>query len=452
MTLTNAVQKRHEETIRKLEQELQQEQDMRKRDVEQERQQRRQERMEPEANVISKLRMKDALIDSLASRMERIEKLQSAYCTIQSNKDPAGVGPLATLTAEFSTYMKENVELEATIERLRFKHDALSKSTQDVQRFLNGLSTTVQNSGHAMSLGVEKIRVGSVEMKEKIHGVDFKLCNTTRGTEEDTSPYVEPAVPLVVQDLQLQVRNIREECEELGKQISEMQLSIDANRNAITRISKPEMSSAGTPRLPSHHSPRQGDKGPWEKTLIFGAIPEESIPPSLCADFFDMSAPKSIDSMNRREQPKSELQGMSAQYSLPGGTFSSCSPPHDIPVSTAPKKYQQSGSYGNVHNDSLRGNMNTTNHDVYAPLKSDCVYPGDIHTDRVHKSAAGATGSHTIQIKPSLDETSEMEFRDQPTHDGRPPRGQDGEWRHCRGLDLRYFDSTTGSFNAFAPL
>ena len=89
------------------------------------------------------------------------------------------------------------------------------------------------------------------------------------------------------------------------------------------------------------------------------------------------------------------------------------------------------------------------NNDVYAHLKSDRVYSGDIHVDCVHKSVAGATGSHTIQIKSSLDETSDVEFRDQPTHYGRPPRGRDGEWRHCRGLD---FDSTTGSFDAFAPL
>ena len=196
MTQTNAVQKSHEETIRKLEQELQQERDERKRDLEQERQQRRQERMELEANVIGKLRMKDALIDSLASRMERIENLQSTYCTIQSNKDPEGVGPLATLTAEFSAYMKKNVEHEATIESLRFKHDALSKSTQQVQQSLNGLSTTAQNSGDAMSLRVEKIRVRCVQMKKNLDGVDFKLGNNTRGTKEDTSPYVEPAVPL----------------------------------------------------------------------------------------------------------------------------------------------------------------------------------------------------------------------------------------------------------------
>ena len=127
----------------------------------------------------------DALIDSLASRMERIEKLQSTYCNIQSNKDPEGVGPLATLTAEFSAYMKKNVELEAKIESLRFKHDALSKSTQDVQQSLNALSTTVQTSGHAMSLRVEKIRVGCVEMKKKLDGVDFKLGNSTKGINEN---------------------------------------------------------------------------------------------------------------------------------------------------------------------------------------------------------------------------------------------------------------------------
>ena len=279
MAQTNAVQESHEETIRKLEQELQQERDKRKRDLEQERQHRRQERVELEAHVIGKLRMKDALIDSLVSRMEQIEKLQSTYCNIQSNKDPEGVGPLATLTAEFSAYMKKNVELEAKIESLRFKHDALSNSTQDVQQSLNALSTTVQTSGHAMSLRVEKIRVGYVEMKKKLDGVDFKLGNSTKGINENTSPFVEPAVPLVVQDLQLQVRTIREEGEELGKRISGMQLSIDAKRKATTRISKHESPSAGTPRLPSHHSPRQGDKGHWEKT--HGAFWSRVTPPEL---------------------------------------------------------------------------------------------------------------------------------------------------------------------------
>ena len=288
--------------------------------------------------------------------------------------------------------------------------------------------------------------------KKKLNGVDFKLGNTTRGTKEDTPPYVEPAVPLVVQDLQPHSRNIREEGDELGKRISGMQLNIDAKRNAITQISKHELSSAGTPRVASHHSPQQGDKGPSEKTFIFGASPEKSIPPSLRADFFDMSAPKSIESMNTRIQPKSELQGISAQYSLPGGSPASCPLPHNVPVSTASKKYHQSGSYGNVYNDSLRGNMYLRNHDVYVHLRSDQIYSGDIHADCVHKSVAGATSWHTIQIKPSLHETSEMEFRDRPTHDGRPPRGQDSEWRHCRGSDLRYFDSTTGSFNVFAPL
>ena len=87
--------------------------------------------MELEANAISILRMKDGLIDSSASRMERIEKLQSTPCSIQSTKDPEGVGPLATLTTEFSTYIKQNVELESKIEHLRFNHYALNKSTQD---------------------------------------------------------------------------------------------------------------------------------------------------------------------------------------------------------------------------------------------------------------------------------------------------------------------------------
>ena len=164
-----------------------------------------------------------------------------------------------------------------------------------------------------MSLRVEKIRVGCVEMKLELDSVDFKLGNTTRGTKEDTSPSVEHTVPLPVQDLQLQVGNIREEGEELGKPISGMKLSIDANRNAITRISKHELSSVGTARLPRHHSPQEGDKCAWQKALIFGTRPEISIPPSLCADLFDKSAPKSIESMNRREQPKSEVQGTSAQ-------------------------------------------------------------------------------------------------------------------------------------------
>ena len=146
--------------------------------------------------------------------MELIEKLQSTYCIIQYNKDPESVGPLATLTAQVSTYMKQNVELEATIERFRFKHDALRESTQEVQQSLNKLSTTVQNSGHAMSLPVEKIGVGCVELKRKLHGVDFGFGSTTRGTKGDMSPHVEFAVPLVVQDLQLQVRSIGEEGEE----------------------------------------------------------------------------------------------------------------------------------------------------------------------------------------------------------------------------------------------
>ena len=75
MTQINAVQKSHEETIRKLEQELLQERDEREPDLEQERQQRRQERMELEAKVIGNMRMKDALIDCLASGTEQIEIL-----------------------------------------------------------------------------------------------------------------------------------------------------------------------------------------------------------------------------------------------------------------------------------------------------------------------------------------------------------------------------------------
>ena len=72
--------------------------------------------MELEANVIGELRMKDALIYSLASRKGFNGNLQSTYCTIQSNKDPEGAGQLATLTAKFSTYMKPNVDRETKIE------------------------------------------------------------------------------------------------------------------------------------------------------------------------------------------------------------------------------------------------------------------------------------------------------------------------------------------------
>ena len=167
MAHTNAVQKSHEETIGKLEQELQQEREEQKRDLQQERQHRRQERVELEVNVIGKLRMEDALFDSLASRIEQIEKLQSTFCTIQSNKDLQGVDPLATLTAEGSAYMNKNVELECKNELLRFNYDPSSKSTQDVQKSFNELSTTIQTSGHAMSLRVEKIRVGCVEKKRR---------------------------------------------------------------------------------------------------------------------------------------------------------------------------------------------------------------------------------------------------------------------------------------------
>ena len=232
-----------------------------------------------------------------------------------------------------------------------------------------------------------------------------------------------------------------------------MQLSIDANRNAITRISKHEMRPAGTPRHPSHHSQKKIDKGPWEKTLFFGASPERSIPPSLRADFFDMSAQKSIELMNRGIPTKTEPHGMSAQYSLPGVTPSFRPPPHDTPVITSPRNHHQLENYGNVYNDSRRDNMYVKNHDVYAHLKSHRVYSGDVHDHRVHKSATGSTNdSHAIQIKSSFEEVSDQEFRDHQSHDGRPPRGRDGEWRHCRGLDLRYFDLTTASFDAFAPL
>ena len=289
--------------------------------------------------------------------------------------------------------------------------------------------------------------------KRKLDGVDSKSLDSLKGTVGVGSPSLQPTVPLVVQDLQQQVRTLREEGENLGNRISGMQLSIDANRNAITRISKHEMRPAGTPRHPSHHSQKKIDKGPWEKTLIFGASPERSIPPSLRADFFDMSAQKSIELMNRGEPTKTEPHGMSAQYSLPGVTPSFRPPPHDTPVITSPRNRHQLENYGNVYNDSRRENMYVKNHDVYAHLKSDRVYSGDVHDHRVHKSVTGSTNdSHAIQIKSSLEEVSDREFRDHQSHDGRPPRGRDGEWRHCRGLDLRYFDWTTGSFDAFAPL
>ena len=159
MTPTNSVLQSHDEKIRKLERELVQEREERKQDLEQERQHRRQERVELEANFLEKLRMKDALIDSLDPRMEQMEKLQSTSCTIQSTKDPEGVGPLATLTAEFSSYMKKNVELDARLE-------SLSISTQEVQHSLTELSSKVQTSGHEMSSRLEKIHVGCVDMKK----------------------------------------------------------------------------------------------------------------------------------------------------------------------------------------------------------------------------------------------------------------------------------------------
>ena len=125
-----------------------------------------------------------------------------------------------------------------------------------------------------MSLRVDNTRGGCVEMKNKMDGEDFRLGNNARDTTKDTSPYVGPVVPLVLQDLQSQVRKVLDEGEESGKRISGMQLSMDANRNAITRISKHELSSAGTPMPPSPHSRQQCDRGPWEKTLIFGGSPK----------------------------------------------------------------------------------------------------------------------------------------------------------------------------------
>ena len=132
--------------------------------------------------------MNDALSDSLVLRMERIENLQSTYCTMESNKYPEGVDPLVTLTAEFSTYMNTNVDLEAKIQNLRFKQDASSQSTPEVEQSLNESSTTVQKSGHLMSLRVEKIRVGCVEMKTKLDRVDLKLGNTPRVTKDTRHP------------------------------------------------------------------------------------------------------------------------------------------------------------------------------------------------------------------------------------------------------------------------
>ena len=205
--------------------------------------------------------MKDALIDSLASRIERIENLQSTFCTIQSKKDREGVGPLATLIAEFSSYIKQNVELEARLESLRFKHESLSISTQEVQHSLTVLSRKVQISGHEISSRLEKIRVGCVDMKTKSDGVDFKSPDSLKGTVGVGSPSLQPTVPLVVQDLRQQVGTLCEEGENLVNRISGMQLGRDANRNAITRISKHEMLPAGTPRHPSHHSPKKPTRG-----------------------------------------------------------------------------------------------------------------------------------------------------------------------------------------------
>ena len=111
--------------------------------------------------------MKDALIDSLASRMERMEQVQSTFCTIQSTKDLEEVGHLATFTAELSSYMKQNVELEPVLESLGFKHESFSISTQEVQSSLTELSSKVQNSGHEMSSHLEKIDAGCVDMKRK---------------------------------------------------------------------------------------------------------------------------------------------------------------------------------------------------------------------------------------------------------------------------------------------
>ena len=248
LTPTNSVLQSHEEKIRQLERELVQEREERRRDLKQERQHRRQEPVELEANFLEKLRMKGALIDSVASRMEQMEKLQSTCCTIQSTNVPEGVGPFATLTAKFSSYMKKIVEPEARLESFRFKHESLSISTQEVQHSFTELSSKVQTSGHEMSSRSEKICVACVDMRRKLDGVDSKSFDTLKGTVGVRSPSLQPTMPLVAQDLQQQVRRLREEGENLGSRISGMQLGIDANRNAITRISKHEMRPAGTVR------------------------------------------------------------------------------------------------------------------------------------------------------------------------------------------------------------
>ena len=151
--------------------------------------------------------------------MGRIEKLQSTYYTIQSTKDPEGVGPLATLTAEFSSYMKQNVELEAKLESLGFKPESLSFSTQEVQHSLTELSSKVQTSGHEMSSRLEKIRVGCADMKRQLNGVYSKSLDSLKGTVGDGSPSLQPTVPLIVQDLQQQVRTLREDGENLWNRI-----------------------------------------------------------------------------------------------------------------------------------------------------------------------------------------------------------------------------------------
>ena len=88
------------------------------------------------------------------------------------------------------------------------------------------------------------------------------------------------------------------------------------------------------------------------------------------------------------------------------------------------------------------------NHDVCAHLKSDQIYSGDGDNHRVHKSLTGSTNdSHATQIKPTFDDASDKGFQDHPSHSGR-----DDKWGHCRVLDLRYFDSANGGFDAFAPL
>ena len=157
--------------------------------------------------------------------------------------------------------------------------------------------------------------------------------------------------------------------------------------------------------------------------------------------------------MNRGEPTKTEPQGMSAQYSLPGMTPSFRPPPHDTPVITSPRNRHQSEIFGNVYNDSRRENMYVKNHDVYAHLKSDGIFSGNVHDHRVHKTVTGSTNdSHAIQIKSSFDVASDRGFRNHQSHHGRPARGQEGEWRHCCRLSLRYFNLTTRSFDASAPL